>query len=67
MTRKLKLKGKIVENNLTYKKCADSLKISVTAFSNKIQGKTAFKAEEVSVLSRLLGLDQNEILQIFLS
>ena len=67
MTRKLKLKGKIVENNLTYKKCADSLNISVTAFSNKILVKTAFNAEEVSVLSRLLGLDQSEILQIFLS
>lgn len=62
-----KLKGKLTEKSLSYEKCSENLKISITAFNNKINGKTAFTLPEAEKLGRLLGMTDVEKIDIFLS
>ena len=62
-----KLKGKLVERRKTYKDCAEHLNITITAFSNKMNGHSKFYVEEVNRLSELLELSTNEKISIFLS
>lgn len=60
-----KLKNKIFENRKTYKDCAEMLNISVTAFSNKINGHSQFKVTEAIRLSEFLALTPDESQLIF--
>nr|DAO89674.1 MAG TPA: Regulatory protein [Caudoviricetes sp.] len=59
------LKNKIFENRKTYKDCAEMLNISVTAFSNKMNGHTEFKVTEVINLAEYLSLSSEDCQTIF--
>lgn len=61
-----KLKGKLTELKRTYEDCAKVLGISVTAFSNKMNGDSTFKLPEVNKLCEFLGLSDDEKVRIFL-
>lgn len=67
MLQSQKLKGAILEKKLTYEKCAKHLDISITAFCNKVNGRTEFTCVEVSRLSNLLKLSDNDKINIFLN
>lgn len=62
-----KLKGKMREKKVPYKKCADFLGISNTTVNDKINGKTRFYVDEIEQLSILLELTLEEKIDIFLS
>ena len=61
------LKGKLVEKGKTYAECADALIVSVTTFSDKMNGKSKFSVEEANTLSNYIGLTGEERIDIFLS
>ena len=61
----MKLKAKLVELSKTYEDCAKALNISITAFSNKMNGTSSFKLVEAKALSDFLGLTQSEVFSIF--
>lgn len=62
-----KLKGKLVEKKKTYEDCANALGVSITTFSNKMNGKGSLYIEEVNTLSNFLELTDNEKIEIFLN
>ena len=62
-----KLKGKLRECNTNYQETASCLGLSVTAFSNKINGKSKFYIDEIEKLSNRLNLSDAEKIDIFLS
>lgn len=62
-----KLKGKIVEKQLTYRQCAQGIGISTSTFSNKMNGSKRFYYDEICKLSEFLGLCDQEKTDIFLS
>ncbi|SFJ26964.1 helix-turn-helix domain-containing protein [Terrisporobacter glycolicus] len=62
-----KLKGKLREKNVTYKKCADFLGLSDTTVNDKINGKTRFYIDEIEKLSSMLELTVDEKIDIFLN
>ena len=62
-----KLKGKMKERDKTYKECADILDISLTSYSNKVNGITDFKLDEAKKLSDVLGCNTQETVDIFLA
>lgn len=62
-----KLKGKLVEKKKTYEDCAIALDVSITTFSNKMNGKGSLYIEEVNILSNFLGLTDSEKVEIFLN
>lgn len=62
-----KLKGKLVEKKKSYAQCAEALDITLTTFSNKINGLSKFYIDEVRALSNFLKLNNNEKIDIFLS
>ncbi len=61
------LKGKLVEKDKTYAECADALLVSVTTFSDKMNGKSRFNVDEANTLSNYLNLSAEERIDIFLS
>lgn len=61
------LKGKLLQNGKTYKDCADAIGVSVTTFSDKMNGKRVFSVEEANKLSTYVGLNHNERVEIFLT
>lgn len=52
-----KLKGRIVEQGLTMREVAEKAHIPVSTLSDKINGKTEFKASEIHVLCKILKID----------
>jgi hypothetical protein len=62
-----KLKGKLVEREMSYEKCANSLEISITAFNNKMNGHSKFYIEEAKQLGDILNMTQQEKIDIFLN
>jgi len=50
------LKAKIVEVGVDRKKIAEKLGISPTSLNYKLNGRTQFKANEIQVLSAILGI-----------
>ncbi len=62
-----KFKGYLVEKKYTYEKCADVLGISITAFSQKMNGKRRFYLEELNRLGDEIGMTKDEKTKIFLS
>lgn len=54
------LKNKIFERRLTYQECAKPLGITVTTFSQKINGRSDFKLKEVINLVEFLNLTKEE-------
>lgn len=61
-----KLKGKLVEKKKTYEDCAKALNVSITTFSNKMNGRGSLYIEEVNTLSNYLELSNEEKIEIFL-
>ena len=62
-----KLKGKLREQDANYIDVANCLGLSVTAFSNKMNGKSKFYIDEIEKLSDRLSLSDAEKIDIFLS
>ena len=62
-----KLKGKLREHDANYIDVANCLGLSVTAFSNKMNGKSKFYIDEIEKLSDRLSLSDAEKIDIFLS
>lgn len=62
-----KLKGKLVEKKKTYEECSKALGVTITTFSNKMNGNSKFYVEEINSLSRFLGLTNDEKIDIFLN
>lgn len=62
-----KLKGKLVEKTVTYADCAEVIGVSVTTFSNKMNGTSKFYVEQAQVLSEFLKLSNSERIDIFLN
>lgn len=54
------LKNKIFERRKTYLDCAEALKMTVTTFSHKINGRSDFKLKEVMQLVEYLNLTKEE-------
>lgn len=62
-----KLKGKLREKKLSYKKCAEALNMTDTTLNNKINGHSKFYVEEVDKLAKVLNLTLEEKIDIFLN
>lgn len=62
-----KLKGIMVEKSKTYADGAKAIGCSVTAFSQKMNGKSKFTVPEANDLSNALGLSREERANIFLT
>ncbi len=65
MTDTFELEKYIRMNGLTKKAVADALGISVQGFLLKLNNITEFKASEISTVSDLLNMDQDDIQRIF--
>lgn len=61
-----KLKGKIVERDKTYQKCADYLGMSIATFSDKMNEKRKFYIDELDKLGNFLEMTDGEKADIFL-
>lgn len=61
----VKLKGILREQKITYTEISKRLNMSVSAFSNKINGKTLFNIVEISVLIIVLKISLNDVGKIF--
>ena len=60
-----KLKQRIKECDMNYKALASAIGISVSAFNNKINGRSAFDIIEASALSSILDITPQEITIFF--
>lgn len=61
-----RLKGRIRENNKTYRDCAKTIGISVASFNSKMNGKSRFYIDELEELGNFLGMTGEEKSNIFL-
>lgn len=61
----VKLKGILREQKITYTEISEKLHMSVSAFSNKINGKTLFNIVEISILITVLEISLNDVGKIF--
>ncbi|PEW63845.1 hypothetical protein CN448_27990 [Bacillus cereus] len=61
------LKGKIREENSSYRKLAEALEISTTTLNDKINGYSVFDTEEVNKIVNELKIEPNEVIRIFFS
>lgn len=61
-----RLKGRIRENNKTYRDCAKIIGISVTSFNSKMNGKSRFYIDELEELGNFLDMTGEEKANIFL-
>ena len=61
----IELKGLIREKRLNYNLMAQKIGISISAFSNKINGKTVFTLLEALDIISILEIDANEISKYF--
>ena len=62
-----KLKGKLVEKKKTYEECSKAIGVTITTFSNKMNGNSKFYVEEINNLSKYLELTIEEKVDIFLN
>lgn len=67
MTDVARLKDVIEKSGLKKVFIADKLGITYQGYLKKENGKTEFKAKEVSIMQTLLGLSTKEVKEIFLS
>lgn len=59
------LDHKIKRSTYTQKYLASRLGISTDSIKSKLQGRTPFKLDEVTLLARLLNLSDEDLLRIF--
>ena len=62
-----KVKGRLKEKNITYYEFSSMLGMSVTTFSDKINGKKRFYIDEVKAISKILKFTDEEKIDIFLN
>lgn len=67
MTNSDKLKRKIQNNEVDFKRLAKLLKISESELMSKIEGDAEFLASELWLLGKALSLSSSELQDIFLS
>lgn len=60
-----KLKGRIVEEELTIPLLAKKLNISPGTLRNKLKGKTMFNRNEIQRISEILQLTKDEMFNLF--
>ena len=60
-----KLKGKIVEQRLTQEKVAAAIGINPTTLYKKMSGASDFTRNEIESIRAILGLSDNDVLDIF--
>lgn len=65
MNKLNKLKGRIKEKKMTYSFLSTELGISLSAFNNKINGRSTFDIVEASALSSLLDIPPQEVVIFF--
>lgn len=61
----LELKGLLREKKINYKILAKFLKMSISALSNKINGKSLFDILEVNNIAEFVGIPREEIPRYF--
>ena len=61
-----KLKAAIYEAGFTVKQLAEVMEIEYNLFSQKINGKSGFTAEQAFTICNLLGISMNTATEIFL-
>lgn len=61
----VELKGLIRERKSNYETLAKQLKMSTSAISNKINGKSVFNILEAEKISEILNIDKNDITRYF--
>lgn len=57
----VELKGKLREKKINYETLAKYLKMSLSALSNKINGKSVFNILEVARISKFAGIPKEDI------
>lgn len=57
----VELKGLLREKKINYEALAKYLKMSLSALSNKINGKSVFNLAEVAKISQLAGINKEDI------
>lgn len=62
----LKLKGKLVEQNIKMKCLASAMGISAQALNRKFRGITRFNVDDIKTISDVANLDDSEKIEIFL-
>ena len=65
MPKHNKLKGRIREKGTNYTRLAQDLGISVSAFNNKINGRSEFDIVEAGKLSSILDIPPRDIINFF--
>jgi len=61
----LELKGLLREKKINYKTLAKFLKMSISALSNKINGKSLFDILEVNNIAEFVGIPREDIPRYF--
>lgn len=61
----VELKGLIRERKTNYETLAKQLKMSISAISNKINGKSVFNILEAEKISEILNIDKENISKYF--
>ena len=65
MPRLDKLKGRIKEKGRNYEQLSHELGISVSAFNNKVNGRSEFDIVEAGKLSSILDIPPRDIINFF--
>ncbi len=67
MINKQLLKSKMILREITQLQIAKKLGLSITSINQKINGNIIFKPKEIKEIQNLLGLSNDETVEIFLS
>jgi len=62
-----KLKAKLREYDFNYRDFSKKIKLNVSSFSNKINGKIAFNSREIAKIKKILNLTNDEVVEIFIN
>jgi hypothetical protein len=62
-----KLKGYLLEKGASYSECAKATNMSITSFSNKLNGKSNLDIVEINDLVTFLKMPQDVAAEIFLT
>lgn len=61
----VELKGILREKKISYESLSQQLKMSISALSNKVNGKSVFDILEADKISKLIGIKKEEIPKYF--
>lgn len=66
MSELSKLKGRIREKNSSYRSISNEIGMSLSAFNDKMNGKTAFDIVEASKVAAILDISPEDISKFFI-